>query len=462
MATTATLKAYSGAYPSISNDIRASVAYADMPLALVAQIIESGVHNQRTWSFNGLPRNNYRFYLDEIDGSGNVVKNLADFNVVPGIVSGSLSRDDEQIQVDGTPGLVSGETSWTLDGSGGKRDFRGWDIVVDECTGRDILVRDSDYSWDKSLGKFQLLATGDKLQTLQWYNIHFNSQDNIQGNSYPTLSDFNTRLITDTGNILSTDFGNKILVEPSGDYIELTLPDIQTVVPGRPLSVEVGNTNEDCCVKFLPFESNTINFFSTMLFACRNECFRIYSFLRGSTLEWRVYDIQGNFKTVGNNISSDVINGVNCVPLDGSQLSILKYARLYEFVLNLPVSRVVNYADHETTVDRKCLYSYANSSGVFYIPDRRDLFERNSTTGFPAGAYHDDTIKFHKHKESVGQLPSPPFGQDVVTQSGNGTYGGHGTNKPDYTSDPIDDNGSGIGFSETQPKNYRINKFVLI
>jgi hypothetical protein len=463
MATTATLKAYSGAYPSISNDIRASVAYASMPLALVAQIVESGTHNQRTWSFDGLPRNNYRFYLDEIDGDGNVVKNLADFDVVPGIISGSLSRDDEQIQVDGTPGLTAGETSWTLDGTDGKKDFRGWDIVVDECTGRDILVLGVDYSWDKTLGKFQLLLDGDKLQHDQWYNIHFNSQDNVQGNSYPTLSDFGTRLITETGNILATDFGNNILVEPDGDYIELTLPDINTVVPGRPLHVEIGNTDSDCSVKFLPFGSNTINFLSDSLYACKNESFKIYSFSRSGVLEWRVFDLYGNFKTVGTVIGSDNISVENAIGFDGSQVSMYKYARLYnEFVLHLPIAQIVNYSDHENSVETKCLYSYANPEGMFYLPDRRNFFERNSTIGSVAGTYHDDTIKLHKHKETIGQLPSPPFGEDDVTQSGNGEYGGHGTNKPDYTSDPIDNDGVGIGADETQPKNYRINKFVLV
>src|SRR5574337_2057343 len=114
---TATLKAYSGNYPSITNRLRASVAYASSPLAIVADIIENSPHVTRTWSFDGLPRNNYRFYLDEIDGSGNVLQNLADFDVVPGEINGTLSRDDEQIQVDVTPGLVAGATSWTLDGS---------------------------------------------------------------------------------------------------------------------------------------------------------------------------------------------------------------------------------------------------------------------------------------------------------------------------------------------------------
>lgn len=462
MANTLTLKAYSGSYPSISNDIRASVAYASMPLALVDQIVESGTHDARTWSFDGLPRNNYRFYLDEIDGSGNVVKNLADFDVVPGIISGSLSRDDEQIQVGSTDGLVAGETSWTLDGSGGKKDYRGWKIVIDECTGRDILVEGVDYSWDITLGIFQLLLSGDQLQNLQWYNIHFNPQEEIQGNSYPTLSDFSTRLVTVTGNILSSDFGNKLLVEPSGDYMELTLPSLSTVVPGRPLSVEIGNIGYDLCVKFIPLGTDSINFFSSNLFACRNESFKIYSFLRSGVPEWRIFDLDGNFKTVGNLVGFDNTHGVNCTVLDGSSISKFKYARLYDMVLNLPVVQVVNYSDHENSINTKCLYSYANGSDMFYLPDRRDLFERNSGPTTASGTYHTDTIIFHKHKESIGQLPSPPFGQDVPVQTGTGRYDGVAAARPDYVSNPINDSGDAVGNTETQPKNYRINKFVLI
>lgn len=461
--TTCTLFAYSGAYPTITNDLRASIAYADMPLAIVAQIVESGTHNARTWSFDGLPRRNYRFYLDEIDEDGNVIKNKADFNIVPGIVSGSLTRDDEQIQVGSTQGVVAGETSWTFDGSvDGLKDYRGWSIVIDECSGRDILVKDVDYSWDSELGKFQLLLEGDELQDGQWYNIHFNPQEQIQGNSYPTLSDFGIRLITATGNILASDFGNRILVEPAGDYMELTLPDINTVVPCRPLAVEIGNIGYDLCVKFLPHNSDSINFFNGNIFACRNESFKIYSFSRDGELEWRLCDLEGNFKTVGNLISRDNTFGVNCIELDGTAISKFKYARLYDMVLNLPVGQVVDYDHHEDSINTKCLYSYANDSDMFYIPDRRDLFERNSGSLYVAGYYHKDTIIYHKHKETIGQLPSPPFGEDSVPQSGLGRYDGLASSKPDYVSNPIDDSGNALGHSETQPKNYRVNKFALI
>ena len=54
---------------------------------MVASIIDTTAgHPTRVYSFSGLPRNNYGFSLDEIDGSGNVVNNLALFDVVPGQV----------------------------------------------------------------------------------------------------------------------------------------------------------------------------------------------------------------------------------------------------------------------------------------------------------------------------------------------------------------------------------------
>lgn len=466
---TATLKAYSGAYPSITNSIRAAVAYASDPLALIQTIVESGVHNARTWNFDGLPRNNYRFYLQVIDGSGNVTETLADFDVVPGIISGTLSRDDEQIQVGITPGVVPGATSWVFDGTETyagsgifKKDYRGWSIVVDECTGRDIMVQGVDYSWDSVSGTFQLLTPNDILASQQWYNIHFNTQNNTQGNSYPTVTDFSIRIITSTGNLTGDDFGNKVIVEPSSSYIEITLPDIATVPQGRKCLIESSNSASTVCAKFIPLVGQTINWLDGNVFLYPNESFSIYCFSRSGVKEWRICDEQGNFRTVGNAVASDNISMINCLAWDGSQVSNLTYARLYNMVLNLPVSQVVTYDNHELNTGTKSLYSLANGSGMFYIPDRRNFFERNSDITVPAGTYSPDTIISHKHKESIGSLPVPPFGQDIVDIPNIGEYKGIGTHKVDFTSDAMDFSGTGLGSSETQPKNYRINKYVLI
>lgn len=92
-----------------------------------------------------------------------------------------LVRNDQQIQVGITPGLVSGSTSFTFDGTFGKEDYRGYEIVISEYSGRSPMIKGVDYSWDYMTGLFNLLLSGDSLQYLQYYNVHF--QNAIPGSS---------------------------------------------------------------------------------------------------------------------------------------------------------------------------------------------------------------------------------------------------------------------------------------
>lgn len=82
-------------------------------------------------------------------------------------------RNDEQIQVDVTVGLVAGSLSFTFDGTLGKPDYRGYEIVISEYTGRSPMIKALDFSWDYVHGVFNLLLPGDVLRHHQWYNVHF-------------------------------------------------------------------------------------------------------------------------------------------------------------------------------------------------------------------------------------------------------------------------------------------------
>ncbi|MEO7520390.1 MAG: hypothetical protein ABIW79_01110, partial [Gemmatimonas sp.] len=234
----------SKAFPTITNRIRAAVYKETSPLAIVAQIIDTTAgHPQRVWHFPGLNRENYKLSLDEIDASDNPIANLALFDVVPGTIDGLLSRKDEQIKVGTTVGFVTGATSFTFDGTGGKPDYIGWEIVPSELTGRGILVRGLDYSWDKTVGTFTLLQAGDVFPEFLYYNIHFEPQINPIGNSVAVSNrDYTIRLITSNTTLDDTDFGKKLIVEPAGVYMTVTLPLLSSVAEGRPLLVEIGGS----------------------------------------------------------------------------------------------------------------------------------------------------------------------------------------------------------------------------
>lgn len=462
---TLVLNAYSKAYPFISNRIKASVR-TETSGAIIASIIDTTAgHPQRVWSFPGLPRNNYQFSLDEIDGGGAVVNNLALFSVVPGEIDGLLTRDDEQIQVGSTTGFDIGATSATFDGTGGKPNYIGWEIVPSELTGRGILVEGQDYSWDKLTGVFSLLIVDDNLQDGMWYNIHFNPILNPAGNSYPTITDFSINKVIASITIDESYFGKKLLAEPAGDYIEITLPDILTVPQGRRMMVEVGGDGVRC-VKFTPVGGSLINWNSGVLYAIAGECFSIYVYERPSVApEWRICEAFGNFRDVGRNVScdSDIVEQQDKHFMNGASVSKFKYARLYEqFVLNLDPSQVVDYDDW-ATADNKYFYSLANSTDPshvdeFHLPDRRGVFERNNTSG-KSGDYAADKLKAHGHRVNTGGNGTGANpGKSLIRQSYNGDgYGSQGTGT-----------GSGgpyievAGDDETAPKSYLINKFILV
>lgn len=482
---TVVLNAYSKAYPTIINRLRASVYLQSSPQAFVASIIDAVAgHPARTWSFPGLPRNNYGFSLDEIDISDNVVTNLALFDVVPGEIDGTLVRDDEQIQVGVTPGFDTGLNSFVFDGtetapSSGifKPNYIGWEIVPSELTGRGILVRGLDYSWDAATGTFTLLLPSDIFAANNWYNIHFEPIQNPVGNSYPSLRDFTIRLITSNTTLTAADFGNKLIVEPSSVYVEVTLPSLATIVEGRPLMVEISGSEDMCCVRFIPTGGDVLNFLRGKLYALPNESFTIYKYTRSPGIfEFRVCDVDGNFKTVGQSVADDMVPDrgfgdrsiFNKQLLDGSSVDKTQFARIYnEIVLYMPVAQVVNYDDW-ITGNNKYYYSLANSANPsfvdqFHFPDRRGIYERNNTSGGKPGDWQDWQMIDHQHEGVTGTLPSTLFGRGLVNRSV-GLYNGVGVGKTDLASKPVDETGaviSKIG-SEIRVQNYAINKYVLI
>lgn len=82
-------------------------------------------------------------------------------------------RNDEQIKVGTTTGLVAGASSFTFDGTSGKPDYRYYQIVPTELSGRGLLALGVDYSWNYTTGVFTLLHSGDVFNIDKIYNIHF-------------------------------------------------------------------------------------------------------------------------------------------------------------------------------------------------------------------------------------------------------------------------------------------------
>lgn len=460
---TVVLNLYTWNFPSIANRLRMSVFLQTDPQAFIASQIDAVAgHPERVWSFPGLPRENYGVVLEEIDGADAVLRQIAYFDVVPAEGETELCRDDEQIQVDTTAGFNSGVNVAVFDGTGGKPDYRGWEVVISELTGRGIMVKTFlDFTWDSATGTFTLLQAGDLFASGTWYNIHFNCQSSAAGNSTPTVFDFSIRIITASTVLTASDFGKKLLVEPGGIFTTVTLPSILTVPQGRRLMIEVTN-NSALSVRIVPVGGTPINWIRGNIYMCPNESLTVYRLNRGGGVnEWRVCDADGNFKTVGQLIPDDAtaLQTFNKKLLNGSIESVNMYARIYnEVVLNLPLSQAVSFASWGTA-NNKYFYSLANGSGQFHFPDRRGVFERNNNIG-KAGDYADESFKSHFHYNGIVDDTEDQFVYGTVALD----LPGHATKTIVGENAPINYQGetNQVGGSETAPSHYLINKYVLV
>lgn len=463
---TVVINAQTSAYPSISNRTRVDISTQLDPTAIVASQTDTTVgHPIKNWSFPGLPRTNYIFSFVEIDGSGNPLTQLALFNVVPSGLGTILTRDPEQIEVGTTVGLVAGTTGFTFDGTGGKPDYRGWEINVEEYAGVNTLIKNVDYSWNSVTGEFLLLTSGAVLADNQWYTITFDPIASTAPSSALSVFDFATRIITADETLTADDFGKKLILEPAGNYMEITLPPLSTVISGRRLMVETTSGLLFGCVKFILDGADSLSFMYGSFYMMFNESAAIYKLNRGGGLsEYRVDSLFGNWGKVGQIVSDDATSIFNKVLLNGQQLDNEQFARHYnEFVLNLPISQRVSYDNWSTN---KTFYSLADSAdpanaGKYFVPDRRGIYERNASVGEKAGVKGSDNVGAvsffmfgdtdqggaldNLHVPMVSHSTGGNLGYAIVNANG-------AANKGKIT----------VGTGKTKVEDYSINKYTLV
>lgn len=407
MATVA-LNIYTGAYPTISNDIEIRVYEQANPLAVVVSDRKPQPHGLHTWSFPGLPRTNYLFRIFEMSGSSIVQQLGGDMDVVPGLGNGVNFRATEQIEADVTTGLTNGTNTFTFDGTAGTEDWRGWEISTIDRIGTGPMKKGVDYSWNKTTGVFTLAQSGDIFAPNEWFNVEFEAQTTAITQSTPTIFPLfsSAKIVTANYSISAgADFGTLLIVDPPGNYIELTLPDLATVVALRPITIEMRRSSTNKCCKIKTQSGQIIDWMQgsrDSLYICPNETIKIFNFIDTTNPSipvsmWRVIDPIGNFLTVGNQISNDNIpaNMFNVIQFDGAQCDVFQFARLYnDYVSLLPTA--VNYDDWATGTNKYC-FSLANSSNPanankFFVPDRRNLFERITDGTRLPGAFQDQEV----------------------------------------------------------------------
>lgn len=466
---TVTPRIYTGAYPTITNDIKYALYAASDPLAEVDSQTFTAPHPARAISFPGLDRVNYILRVFEMSGGSPIRTIIDDFNFNP--ESGGVSyRTPEIIVVDTTVGLVSGASSFTFDGTGGKPDWRGWTPIL-QPPGFSPWLDGYDYNWDSVTGELTLLG-GFTFESGYRILAEFELVTTGAADGVPGGRQFTEVLdITTDTTLTAADLGKKILINPATPYILITMPDIATAVQNRVTWFQTGlDSGTPFCVEIEAVGATEWAFDKsgrTSMYMVAGETFECYKYDNA----WQVQNAVGNFLSVGDQFPSDNTVRVGAVLMAGQSGDVEQYARLYnDFVLQLDPSQVVAFADWAAN-PTKWSYSNGGSPNLFKFPDRRNLHERNtdSSTGI-AGVYVPDAILDHQHITQSGGIND--LGSDPANKYGKtlldyfvGIFTGPGTGKRDMTSKPIAAGGTGptyIGSTENAVKAYRINRFVKI
>ena len=466
MATTTSPRIATGAFPLVLDDLKYALFDPIDDTEMASQTF-AAPHPARSVSFMGMDRQNYVFRLLRMVG-GIPVEVKQEFPFVPDR-DDIQYRDPEMLQAGVTVGFTANVNTVTFDGTAGAPDFRGWDLNIERMpTG--TMVKDVAYSWDKITGILTLLGFGDQFNQDEYFNfIPFLIISETGG--VPVGRQFGSIIEIDADTTLvAADVGKKILISGITDYLEVTLPDVTTVIQRRTMFFESGIGAHKCVKIKVPDGSGQIIDFgkgnrdAVYMGVC--ESFELYR--QGAV--WRISGAVGNFLTVGRNFATDAAEDdeFNSLLMDGRALNVQSYARLYnDFVLKLDPSQVTTYAGWATNPTKYSYADVAGPTGVFRIPDRRDRHERNTPNGSVPGTFDDQKLLQHQHIQDTSALDHLNGGSYGHTDASFlvGTYGGPVSSNRGLTSRPVAVNGTAgviIDGTENKVKIYFTNRFVLI
>jgi len=401
-------------------------------------------HPQRQVTFNAMPRVNLIFKIWRVTGGGDVQVPLT-FNFTP-------DRDDliyyapVEVQADTTPGVTSGATGFTFDGTGGKPDWRGR-TAYPERVGQGTMQAGVQYSWDGATATFTLLQAGDQLAPGELFNFTFNVVVQQSGTPVQPQLWTSTMVITGTTTLIGADIGKKIIIKGASPYFVITLPTAADIAEGVVTWFEFARASH-VNVKLLAV-GTTIDWGpnGARTYLTGGVCENLAIYKEPTTGLLRVHSFEGNWLKLGRIISTDDTGPViecNVQELDGSDMAVATYKRLYEdYVQKLPPSQVVNYTDWAASPTK---FSYSNGTN-FHVPDRRNMYARATDGSLIPGTYQAD---------KVGPLSlTLPLVQHTASGASIGVTDG-----------PLGGSGSRTftvsGGSETNPKSFITRNFILI
>lgn len=442
------------AFATIANRLKYAVYEATSPNAEIQPQIFVAPHPERTVNFLNLNHVNHIFRLMEIDGAGAVIRYLIpDMNFTPDN-NQWIYYQPVEIQVDVTTGVVGGATSFIFDGTAGTFDWRNRDIFV-ERVGQGTMQLAVQYTWDKVLGRFDLIQAGDTLQSLELFNVEF-AIIVQQGGATPQPPLFADVMVIDNDAVLTQDdIGKKIIVKGAVPFLTVTMPDATTCREKVVTWVEFG-IGAHINAQFLTVGGQVFDYGKGNRDNMTGGVCESFAFYKEPlTGLWRVHDADGNFLKVGRMFYSDAeeADEMNALELNGQTLDSAIYWRLYnDFVDSLPPAQVCNFIDWGTG-NNKYKFSLKDGSGNFKIPDRRDIVVKQSGAGRVPGIYEADRVG------PITGATFPLTHGNSYTGGPNSAIFGNGANSPQVFNYTVAIN---TGNAETTVKTVSQKQYVLI
>jgi hypothetical protein len=450
-------------WPSITNDIRVSVYNVTDTSTPIASVQQNTPHLDQQYDFPGLPRVNfiYKIFETEINGS-TIISQLGQATFVPAADEFIFKTPvDVQIgvtQIEGDEPNVwpVGATSVTIPAWIGFEIFGGRNGV------QYPMVKDVNYSWDAGTGELSLLNADDVFQDEEYFHWEFEPIINASSGGVGVSANgggFSDILVVTSNTTLAVgDIGKKILIDPSGNYLEITLPDYATVEANNITYFEMVSSAAKCA-RIKTASGNSIAWLESLsnLYICPGESFELYKrVVSTGVYEWRIQNAVGNFLSAGELFYSDLPTAsiINAVLADGSNKDYQQYARLYNrFVLKLS-SQAITYATWSgSNVFTRTKFSLKDTgSNNFRIPDliTTPSYLCPAGSGTTAGDFKGQKLLQHQHASSANTSSTKSvgaWGYYHAEVDHIGKYTGENNYYPDLTSRSLQFN-SGTGIWE--------------
>ena len=466
-------------WPTITNDIRISV-YDILDINTPITFLQKAApHLDQQYDFPGLPRLNFIYKVQEYSiGGSTFISELGNATFVP--ANDELdykSPQDIQIgvtEIEGAEPDVWPEHSTLINIPG----WIGYEIIFGRNGVQYPMRKNVDYTWDSITGDLAFLGDGDETQPTEWFHVEFEIiiRQSSGGVGSSTGAGFPEILVvTANYTMVNADIGKKILIDPAGTYLEITLPDYTSVQANKLTYFEMVYTGSDKCAKIKSFSGQQISFLETMadLYICPNESFELYKrVVVGTTYQWRVQNAEGNFKSVGEMFYSDMPTVLNAVRADGSNKDYQTYSRLYNRYVLLG-SLGISYASWSSAnILTRMRFSLKDiGSNNFRIPDMQTTPVYMRPAGVSvAGEYGAGQLLQHQHLSSANTSvdgSNSPYGSSDVAHSYIGKYTGSSTYRPDATSRSVEfsvatGHYETIDGTENMPNSRSSNLFIRI